>query len=220
MLSYRDNLELEGYEVITAAEDGLAKAACRRRPDLVILDITLRATGSRSAASCAPTLVDRAMATEKVLGLRARRRRLRHQTVKASPSAHHVRAVLRRARRQPAASRPAPSATSRSTSGRTMASTHGARVRPAGCLHGRAVQRANRHKSGDEESPTTRTIDNFVSETATEESKSHRTNPSTVAHTCTAQAVQFHSDETRLTAESARRNRKDSSFCVLGVLGG
>src|SRR6267142_1656823 len=42
LLGLRDNLELEGYEVITASdgEEGLAKAISSA-PDLVILDITL-----------------------------------------------------------------------------------------------------------------------------------------------------------------------------------
>src|SRR5262249_7408347 len=42
LLGLRDNLELEGYEVLTAAdgEDGLSKAISSA-PDLVILDITL-----------------------------------------------------------------------------------------------------------------------------------------------------------------------------------
>ena len=42
LLGLRDNLELEGYEVVTAAdgEDGLAKAISTA-PDLVILDVTL-----------------------------------------------------------------------------------------------------------------------------------------------------------------------------------
>src|SRR5260221_12606764 len=42
LLGLRDNLELEGYEVITASdgEDGLAKAISTA-PDLVILDVTL-----------------------------------------------------------------------------------------------------------------------------------------------------------------------------------
>src|SRR5262245_4211058 len=42
LLGLRDNLELEGYEVVTAAdgEDGLSKAISTA-PDLVILDITL-----------------------------------------------------------------------------------------------------------------------------------------------------------------------------------
>src|SRR5436309_15667653 len=42
LLGLRDNLELEGYEVITASdgEEGLAKAISAA-PDLVVLDITL-----------------------------------------------------------------------------------------------------------------------------------------------------------------------------------
>src|SRR5687768_11153979 len=42
LLGLRDNLELEGYEVVTAADgdDGLAKVISTA-PDLVILDVTL-----------------------------------------------------------------------------------------------------------------------------------------------------------------------------------
>ena len=79
LLGLRDNLELEGYEVVTAAdgEDGLSKAISTA-PDLVILDITLpRKNGFevcrelRARANPTPVvmLTARSQETEKVLGL-------------------------------------------------------------------------------------------------------------------------------------------------------
>ena len=79
LLGLRDNLELEGYEVITASdgEDGLAKAISTA-PDLVVLDITLpRKNGFevcrelRARANPTPVvmLTARSQETEKVLGL-------------------------------------------------------------------------------------------------------------------------------------------------------
>ena len=81
LLGLRDNLELEGYEVVTAAdgEAGLAKAISTA-PDLVILDITLpRKNGFevcrelRARANPTPVvmLTARSRETEKVLGLEA-----------------------------------------------------------------------------------------------------------------------------------------------------
>src|SRR5436309_5961089 len=79
LLGLRDNLELEGYEVVTAAdgEDGLAKAISTA-PDLVILDVTLpRKNGFdvcrelRARANPTPVvmLAARSQETEKELGL-------------------------------------------------------------------------------------------------------------------------------------------------------
>src|SRR5947208_4968347 len=79
LLGLRDNLELEGYEVMTAAdgEDGLAKAISTA-PDLVILDVTLpRKNGFevcrelRARANPTPVvmLTARSQGTEKVYGL-------------------------------------------------------------------------------------------------------------------------------------------------------
>ena len=91
LLGLRDNLELEGYEVQTAAdgEQGLAKAAAFA-PDLVILDLMLprkngfdvcrelRARVEHDARRDA----DRALAGDRQGARpRARRRRLRHQAV-------------------------------------------------------------------------------------------------------------------------------------------
>src|SRR3982074_3757290 len=79
LLGLRDNLELEGYEVVTASdgEDGLAKAISTS-PDLVILDVTLpRKNGFevcrelRARANPTPVvmLTARSQETEKLLGL-------------------------------------------------------------------------------------------------------------------------------------------------------
>src|SRR5262245_16842449 len=79
LLGLRDNLELEGYEVVTAADgdDGLAKVISTA-PDLVILDVTLpRKNGFevcrelRARANPTPVvmLTARSQETEKVLGL-------------------------------------------------------------------------------------------------------------------------------------------------------
>src|SRR4029078_3087717 len=79
LLGLRDNLELEGYEVITASdgEDGLAKAISTA-PDPVIPDVTRpRKSGFevcrelRARANPTPVvmLTARSQETEKVLGL-------------------------------------------------------------------------------------------------------------------------------------------------------
>src|SRR3712207_1623173 len=79
LLGLRDNLELEGYEVQTAAdgEEGLARAASFS-PDLVILDVMLpkkngfdvcRELRARSSATPIVMLTARSAETDKVLGL-------------------------------------------------------------------------------------------------------------------------------------------------------
>src|ERR1041385_1909986 len=79
LLGLRDNLELEGYEVLTAADgdDGLAKAIATV-PHLVILDITLprkngfevcRELRARANPTAVIMLTARSQETEKVLGL-------------------------------------------------------------------------------------------------------------------------------------------------------
>ncbi len=79
LLGLRDNLEIEGYEVLTAAdgEEGLAKALTLR-PDLVILDLMLpRRSGLdvcrelRARADTIPVvmLTARSQDTDKILGL-------------------------------------------------------------------------------------------------------------------------------------------------------
>ena len=79
LLGLRDNLELEGYEVQTAAdgEEGLTKAAAFA-PDLVILDVMLprkngfdvcRELRARSNSTPVVMLTARSAETDKVLGL-------------------------------------------------------------------------------------------------------------------------------------------------------
>ncbi len=79
LLGLRDNLELEGYEVQTAAdgEDGLNKAGSFN-PDLVILDVMLpkkngfdvcRELRMRSSSLPIVMLTARSAETDKVLGL-------------------------------------------------------------------------------------------------------------------------------------------------------
>jgi DNA-binding response OmpR family regulator len=79
LLGLRDNLELEGYEVATAAdgEEGLAKAATFQ-PDLVLLDVMLprkhgfdvcRELRARSNTTPIVMLTARSAETDKVLGL-------------------------------------------------------------------------------------------------------------------------------------------------------
>ena len=79
LLGLRDNLELEGYEVLTATdgEQGLQKALTGR-PDLIILDLMLpRKSGLevcrelRARANTTPVimLTARSQETDKVLGL-------------------------------------------------------------------------------------------------------------------------------------------------------
>jgi DNA-binding response OmpR family regulator len=79
LLGLRDNLELEGYEVQTAAdgEDGLARAAAFA-PDLIILDVMLprkngfdvcRELRARAITTPVVMLTARSAETDKVLGL-------------------------------------------------------------------------------------------------------------------------------------------------------
>lgn len=79
LLGLRDNLELEGYEVVTASDgdEGLQKAASVQ-PDLVILDVMLprkngfdvcRELRARSNATPVVMLTARNQETDKVLGL-------------------------------------------------------------------------------------------------------------------------------------------------------
>src|SRR3954453_23658566 len=79
LLGLRDNLELEGYEVVTAGdgEEGLAKAISSS-PDLVLLDGTLplkngfggcREMCARANPPPIVMLTARSQETDKVLGL-------------------------------------------------------------------------------------------------------------------------------------------------------
>ncbi|HLQ05696.1 MAG TPA: response regulator transcription factor [Verrucomicrobiae bacterium] len=107
LLGLRDNLELEGYEVVTASdgEDGLAKAISTT-PDLVILDITLpRKNGFevcrelRARANPTPVvmLTARSQETEKVLGLELGADDYVTKPFSPKELVARVRAVLRRA---------------------------------------------------------------------------------------------------------------------------
>ena len=127
LLGLRDNLELEGYEVQTAAdgEQGLAKAAAFN-PDLVILDLMLprkngfdvcRELRERSTTTSIVMLTARSAETDKVLGLELGADDYVTKPFSITELLARVRAVLRRTE-QPAADRGhrAASATSRSTS--------------------------------------------------------------------------------------------------------
>src|SRR5256886_7224664 len=112
LLGLRDNLELEGYEVVTASdgEDGLAKAISTA-PDLVILDVTLpRKNGFevcrelRARANPTPVvmLTARSQETEKVLGLELGADDYVTKPFSITELLARVRAVLRRAGGRPA----------------------------------------------------------------------------------------------------------------------
>src|SRR5467141_2018631 len=109
LLGLRDNLELEGYEVVTAAdgEDGLAKAISTS-PDLVILDVTLpRKSGFevcrelRARANPTPVvmLTARAQESEKVRGLELGADDYVTKPFSITELLARVRAVLRRGAR-------------------------------------------------------------------------------------------------------------------------
>ena len=184
LLGLRDNLELEGYEVVTASdgEDGLAKAISTA-PDLVILDITLpRKNGFevcrelRARANPTPVvmLTARSQETEKVLGLELGADDYVTKPFSITELLARVRAVLRRAGGRPSGLETcrigdieidfphAPGAPRRAAH-----RLHGARVRSPPLprrAHGQVVTREQilNQVWGYEESPTTRTIDNFV----------------------------------------------------------
>jgi two-component system alkaline phosphatase synthesis response regulator PhoP len=107
LLGLRDNLELEGYEVQTAAdgEEGLAKAASFS-PDLVILDIMLprkngfdvcRELRARANATPVVMLTARSAETDKVLGLELGADDYVTKPFSITELLARVRAVLRRA---------------------------------------------------------------------------------------------------------------------------
>src|SRR6266536_1714608 len=111
LLGLRNNLELEGYEVVTASdgEDGLAKAISLS-PDLVVLDVTLpRKNGFevcrelRARANPTPVvmLTARSQETEKVLGLELDADDYVTKPFSITELLARVRAVLRRADDQP-----------------------------------------------------------------------------------------------------------------------
>ena len=107
LLGLRDNLELEGFEVITASdgEDGLAKAASFS-PDLVILDVMLprkhgfdvcRELRARANATPIVMLTARSAETDKVLGLELGADDYVTKPFSITELLARVRAVLRRA---------------------------------------------------------------------------------------------------------------------------
>src|SRR5947199_7208943 len=184
LLGLRDNLELEGYEVVTASdgEDGLAKAISSA-PDLVILDITLpRKNGFevcrelRARANPTPVvmLTARSQETEKVLGLELGADDYVTKPFSITELLARVRAVLRRA-----GGRPSGLETCRIGDIEIDFRTHQAHrggqridftarefdlLRYLVAHTGQVVTREPllHHVWGYEESPTTRTIDNFV----------------------------------------------------------
>jgi two-component system alkaline phosphatase synthesis response regulator PhoP len=113
LLGLRDNLELEGYEVQTAAdgEEGLARAASFA-PDLVILDVMLpkkngfdvcRELRSRSITTPIVMLTARSAETDKVLGLELGADDYVTKPFSITELLARVRAVLRRTGGQKAA---------------------------------------------------------------------------------------------------------------------
>ena len=184
LIGLRDNLELEGYEVATAAdgEDGLTKASSIH-PDLVILDITLprkngfevcRELRTRAISTPVVMLTARTHETDKVLGLELGADDYVTKPFSITELLARVRAVLRRT-----ASRPAAPETC--TIGdvdidfRIHQARRGSRrveftAREFDLLRyfvthkGEVVTRDQllNHVWGYEEFPTTRTVDNFV----------------------------------------------------------
>lgn len=107
LLGLRDNLELDGYEVVTATdgEEGLQQAVSAR-PDLVILDLMLpRRSGLdicrelRQQANATPIimLTARSQETDKVLGLELGADDYLTKPFSISELLARIRAVLRRA---------------------------------------------------------------------------------------------------------------------------
>jgi DNA-binding response OmpR family regulator len=114
LLGLRDNLELEGYEVQTAADgdEGLARAASFA-PDLVILDIMLpkkngfdvcRELRARSNTTPIVMLTARSAETDKVLGLELGADDYVTKPFSITELLARVRAVLRRTGSQKTAS--------------------------------------------------------------------------------------------------------------------
>ena len=111
LLGLRDNLELEGYEVQTAAdgEQGLIKAAAFN-PDLVILDLMLpkkngfdvcRELRDRSSSTSIVMLTARSAETDKVLGLELGADDYVTKPFSITELLARVRAVLRRTTTRP-----------------------------------------------------------------------------------------------------------------------
>ncbi len=167
LLGLRDNLELEGYEVVTAADgdDGLAKVISTA-PDLVILDVTLpRKNGFevcrelRARANPTPVvmLTARSQETEKVLGLELGADDYVTKPFSITELLARVRAVLRRAERPRLRPRDVPHRRHRDqfphppgASRRTAHRLHRARIRSAALP--RRAHRAGRDARADPQS--------------------------------------------------------------------
>jgi DNA-binding response OmpR family regulator len=184
LLGLRDNLELEGYEVITAAdgEEGLSKAISTA-PDLVLLDITLpnkngfevcRELRARANPTPIVMLTARSQETDKVLGLELGADDYVTKPFSITELLARVRAVLRRG-----GTRPTGLETCRIGDVEIDFRTHQAHrgqqrldftarefdlLRYLVSHKGEVVTREQilNEVWGYEESPTTRTIDNFV----------------------------------------------------------
>jgi DNA-binding response OmpR family regulator len=111
LLGLRDNLELEGYEVATAADgdEGLQKAASFQ-PDLVILDVMLprkngfdvcRELRAKGTATPVVMLTARSQETDKVLGLELGADDYVTKPFSITELLARVRAVLRRTSSRP-----------------------------------------------------------------------------------------------------------------------
>jgi two-component system alkaline phosphatase synthesis response regulator PhoP len=184
LLGLRDNLELEGYEVATAADgdEGLAKAIAEA-PDLVILDVTLprrngfdvcRELRALESPAAIVMLTARSQETDKVRGLEIGADDYVTKPFSITELLARVRAVLRRS-----TGRPPALDTCRIGDVDINFRTHQA-VRAGRRLDftarefdllrylvahtGQVVTRDQilNEVWGYEESPTTRTIDNFV----------------------------------------------------------
>jgi len=114
LLGLRDNLELEGYEVATAAdgEEGLAKATSFS-PDLVLLDVMLprkngfdvcRELRARAIATPIVMITARSQEADKVLGLELGADDYVTKPFSITELLARVRAVLRRTGGRPATS--------------------------------------------------------------------------------------------------------------------
>jgi two-component system alkaline phosphatase synthesis response regulator PhoP len=113
LLGLRDNLELEGYEVATAADgdEGLQKATSFQ-PDLVILDVMLprkngfdvcRELRARGTATPVVMLTARSQEADKVLGLELGADDYVTKPFSITELLARVRAVLRRTASRPSA---------------------------------------------------------------------------------------------------------------------
>ncbi len=184
LIGLRDNLELEGFEVLTAADgdEGLQKATTLH-PDLVILDLMLpRRNGFevcrelRARANLTPIvmLTARSQETDKVLGFELGADDYVTKPFSITELLARVKAVLRRTATRP----PAPE-TCRIGDVDIDFRTHQARrgnrrldftarefdlLRYLVAHRGEVVTRDQllNHVWGYEEFPTTRTVDNFV----------------------------------------------------------